>query len=66
MTYGQKSQLSIFDNLVAKTWKAEGKWGDGSNFKQELKINYSLDSTLVIVNSIAPLLIVVVEFLISF
>ena len=51
MAFGQKSKLSIFDNLVAKKWKAEGNWEDGSKFKQELKINYSLDSTIIIVNS---------------
>ena len=52
MAFGQSSELSIFDNLVTKTWKAEGNWGDGSKFIQEIKIDYSLDSTLVIVNSI--------------
>ena len=52
MTYGQESQLSIFDNLVGKTWKAEGNWANGSKFKQKIKINYSLDSTIIIVNSV--------------
>ena len=52
VTLGQKSELSIFDALVAKTWKAEGNWGDGSKFIQEITMNYSLDSTIVIVNSI--------------
>lgn len=52
MAFGQNSRLSIFDNLVAKTWKAEGNWGDGSKFKQEIKINYSLDSTIIIAHSI--------------
>ena len=51
-TYGQTSKLSIFDNLVAKTWKAEGNWGDGSKFEQEIKFEYSLDSTVVITNAI--------------
>lgn len=51
-TYSQKSKLSIFDNLVAKTWKAEGNWENGSKFKQEIKIWYSLDSTIVITNAI--------------
>lgn len=48
----QHSALSLFDNLVSKTWKAEGTWGDGSAFKQELTMNYVMDSTLVVVNSI--------------
>jgi len=49
---GQASELSMFDNLVAKTWKAEGNWGDGSKFEQEIKLEYSLDSTIVITNAI--------------
>ncbi len=52
MSFGQTSELSVFDNLVAKTWKAEGTWGDGSKFIQEISIDYALDSTLVILNSI--------------
>lgn len=50
--YSQNSELSIFDNLVSKIWKAEGNWGDGSKFKQEITMDYSLNKTLVIVNSI--------------
>ncbi|WP_128755271.1 hypothetical protein [Aquimarina sediminis] len=49
---GQDSKLSLFDNLVGKIWKAEGNWGDGSKFKQEIRLRYSLDSTVVVVNSI--------------
>lgn len=52
ISFGQETELSLFDNLVSKTWKAEGKWGDGSKFIQEIKINYSLDSTLVVLESI--------------
>ncbi|WP_062060145.1 hypothetical protein [Aquimarina longa] len=52
LTIGQSSALSIFDNLIDKTWKAEGNWGDGSKFKQEIKVSYSLDNTIVVVNSI--------------
>lgn len=48
----QNSQLSMFDNLIDKTWKAVGKWGDGSKFVQEIEMKYSLDSTIVEVNSI--------------
>ena len=43
--------LKEFSPLVGKVWKAEGKWGDGSTFKQEVVFNYSLDSTLVIAKS---------------
>ena len=48
----QKNELSIFDNLVGKTWKATGEWGDGSKFRQEVTLEYSLDRTLIIVNTI--------------
>lgn len=48
---GQKSQLSVFEPLLGKKWKAEGSWGDGSKFKQETIFNYSLDSTLVLAES---------------
>lgn len=47
----QKKQLAIFDPLMGKTWKAEGAWGDGSKFKQEIEFSYSLDSTLIIAES---------------
>ena len=49
--YAQENRLSVFDNLIGKTWKAEGNWGDGSQFKQETTFRYSLDSTLVIAES---------------
>ena len=47
----QENRLSVFDNLMGKIWKAEGNWGDGSQFKQETIFQYSLDSTLVIAES---------------
>ncbi|NKI32067.1 hypothetical protein [Croceivirga thetidis] len=43
--------MDIFENFIGKTWSAEGKWGDGSLFKQVSTFSYSLDSTLVIVES---------------
>ena len=52
ITFSQSSGLSMFDNLVGKTWKAEGNWGDGSKFSQEIEINYSLDSSIVKLNTI--------------
>ncbi|MGB3465179.1 MAG: hypothetical protein WBA74_07915 [Cyclobacteriaceae bacterium] len=45
---GQENKLAVFDQMVGKTWRAEGKWKDGSDFKQEVTIEYALDSTLVI------------------
>ena len=41
VTYAQKSKLSMFDNLVGKSWKASGNWGDGNKFNQEIKFDYS-------------------------
>ena len=32
----QENKLAMFDNLVGKVWKADGEWGDGSKFKQEI------------------------------
>jgi hypothetical protein len=48
ISIGQKLELSNFENLIGKTWKAEGNWGDGSKFIQKIACNYSLDSTLII------------------
>ncbi|MEM6893966.1 MAG: VOC family protein [Bacteroidota bacterium] len=47
----QEKPLALFEPLMQKEWSAEGKWGDGSIFKQELQVEYSLDSTLVLVRS---------------
>lgn len=52
LTLGQSTELSMFDNLIGKTWKAEGNWGDGSKFSQEIDINYSLDGSIVVSESI--------------
>lgn len=50
--HAQQNKLDFFDNLIGKTWKAEGTWGDGTKFKQEIELKYSLDSVLVIANAI--------------
>lgn len=47
----QENPLVVFEPFMEKEWSAEGKWGDGSVFKQELFVKYSLDSTLVLVHS---------------
>ena len=52
LSFGQDAKLSIFDNLVSKTWKAEGKWGDGSKFVQEITFSYDLDKKIVIAESV--------------
>ena len=43
----QDHPLSVFDNLVGKTWVIEGKWTDGSVFKQETSFEYGLNKTIV-------------------
>lgn len=47
----QQRALSVFEPLMGRTWEANGTWGDGTNFKQEIAFEYSLDSTLVITQS---------------
>ena len=47
----QNPDLSIFEPLMGKTWKAEGTWGDGSKFQQEITFAYDLGSSLVITES---------------
>ncbi|RKE98031.1 hypothetical protein [Ichthyenterobacterium magnum] len=48
---GSKNNLSAFDTLINKTWVAEGKWGNNSNFKQEVTFKYGLDKKIIIVTS---------------
>ncbi len=48
---GQDNKLESFDNLVGKTWVANGEWSNGSKFKQEISFNYDLNKTLIITNS---------------
>lgn len=55
MSISQISELSNFENLTGKTWKAEGKWGDGTKFIQEINFEFSLDSTLIITNTRGPI-----------
>lgn len=37
-----------FQNLMDKTWEAEGKWGDGSVFKQSIHFSFDLNKAVVI------------------
>ncbi|SEL15205.1 hypothetical protein SAMN04487910_1873 [Aquimarina amphilecti] len=46
-----ESKLVIFENLINKEWKAEGKWGDGTIFKQETIFKFDLDNTIIIAKS---------------
>ena len=55
LAFCQKSDLSSFNNLVNKTWKAEGKWGDGNSFKQEITFTYSSDSSIITTKTVGYL-----------
>lgn len=47
----QANPLTIFKSLENYIWTAEGKWGDGSTFKQEINLEFSLDNKIVKVES---------------
>ena len=47
----QENPLDIIKPLEGKTWTAEGTWGDGSMFKQEITVSFGLGDQLVIVRS---------------
>lgn len=51
-SFSQKQDLSIFKNLVNKTWKAGGEWSDGNSFYQEITFMYSKDSSIIISKTI--------------
>lgn len=51
LSYSQHEQPTEFDHLLNKTWKAEGKWGDGSTFRQEVYYESALGGTLFIAKS---------------
>lgn len=44
----QEASLAPFNCLIGDSWKAEGTWGDGSIFKQEISFEYSLDKQLIV------------------
>jgi len=46
-----ENKLNIFENLLDKTWNAEGQWGDGSPFKQEITFYKKLKGQLIIAES---------------
>jgi hypothetical protein len=51
ITQAQPNPLAAFDQLVNRTWSAEGQWADGSAFKQEIHFEYSLDEKIVLAKS---------------
>jgi hypothetical protein len=48
----QDHPLDIFKPLVIDSWFAEGQWGDGSSFKQEIRFEYALNNKIVKVKSL--------------
>lgn len=50
-SFAQNKELAVFNPLVGKVWKAEGNWGDGSKFKQEIIFSFDLNHTIVIAES---------------
>lgn len=51
ISFSQTTELTAFDNLIKKTWEAEGTWSDGSKFKQEIYMGYDLDRNIVLVKT---------------
>lgn len=51
MLFCQDNKLKIFENLVDKSWVANGEWSDGTEFRQEISFNYDLNKTIVITKS---------------
>lgn len=47
----QNNALLGFENLVNKTWFADGEWSNGTKFKQEVSYTFDLNRTIVITNS---------------
>ncbi len=49
--FSQPASLEAFHNLTNKTWKAEGNWGDGTSFKQEVSFEYALEGKILLSKS---------------
>ncbi|MCT4663652.1 MAG: hypothetical protein N4A45_00295 [Flavobacteriales bacterium] len=49
--FAQNEQLSIFSNLVNRTWKAEGKWENGKPFIQESSFEYGANGKVIVVKT---------------
>lgn len=47
----QDNALEIFRPLEGYKWYAEGQWGDGSAFKQEVELEFTLEDNLIKVAS---------------
>lgn len=47
----QTTDWGAFEHLMDKTWVAEGKWGDGSPFKQEIQFTFDLEKQLIVTHT---------------
>ncbi len=47
----QSTDWGAFHNLMDKTWEAEGKWGNGSKFKQEVQFSFDLNQQIIVAES---------------
>ena len=45
------NKFDAFENLIGKTWIAEGHWADQSKFKQEIRFEYNLNKSIIICKS---------------
>ena len=50
-SFSQVDDMSIFEPLMNKVWKAEESWENGAKFKQEVVLKYNLDKKVVIAKS---------------
>lgn len=50
-SFAQDNPLSVFKPLENYVWSAEGTWGDGTLFKQEITLQFSLQDKIVQVAS---------------
>lgn len=51
ISQNKMNPLDGFSTLKGKTWVAEGEWGDGSVYKQEITFSSQLDGKLIIAES---------------
>jgi hypothetical protein len=50
-TFAQQGHMDLFAPLMDRTWTAEGNWGDGSPFFQQVHFSYDLEGSVVIARS---------------
>ncbi|OIQ38582.1 MAG: hypothetical protein BM563_05995 [Bacteroidetes bacterium MedPE-SWsnd-G1] len=48
LSFSQSVNTTPLKHLVNKVWKANGNWGDGSPFKQEISFSLDLNESIII------------------